>query len=78
MVGLLLTRASQTAHQISCQIQANSRGDRGGAATTRARQTLVPFVTGQLQTATKRRTTRAITIQPANPLGLQMTEQSRT
>ena len=37
--ALCVCRARETTHWMSCHIQANSRGDRDGAATTSAKQT---------------------------------------
>ena len=48
---LCACRARQTARWMSRQIQANSRGDRDGAATDSARRTSVAFAAGRKQNA---------------------------
>ena len=51
---------------MSCQIEVNRRGDQGGVATTRTKQTSVVFASWRQQNAAQRRTTRAI-LSPLTP-----------
>ena len=75
--ALCVCRARQTAHWMSRQIQANSRGDRDGAATTSAKRT--KFSAWHLPPGGNRTPLESVTVRPspANTLGsgLQTMEQ---